>query len=97
MPIQLEAKFKIVKPAGGKLEQPLVKMTGEYSYIGKSSKMPIEGEFSPVLGSNFVFNRMKKGEKREEFRATMTNCKMNGWWQHLERMDLYQFELKLEE
>ncbi|MCP4438624.1 MAG: hypothetical protein GY810_06730 [Aureispira sp.] len=90
--IQMDVKFSIAK-AG---DQPTVKMTGDYFYVGKGTKMPVEGEFSTQLGNSARFYRNKKGKKREEFAAFFIGCEMKGWWQHLERLDnIEEFTLKL--
>ncbi len=88
--IQMDVKFTIIKEG----DYPIVKMTGEYFYIGKGSKMPIEGEFSTKIDTPVRFYRNKNGVKREEFACYFIDYEFRGWWQHLERMDIHKFTLK---
>lgn len=88
---QMDVKFKIVE-AG---ENPTVKMTGEYFYIKNKSKMPIEGTFSTNVEKSIHFSRLKNGEARESFDGWFNSCEIKGWWQHLERLDIDKYSLKL--
>ncbi|MCP4438623.1 MAG: hypothetical protein GY810_06725 [Aureispira sp.] len=90
-PIELYAKFSILK-AG---KHPTVKMEGEYFYEGRSNKMPIEGKFSTKLGEVISFYRIKKDKKREEFTGYFTACGFRGYWEDLEHLGIYEFNLDL--
>lgn len=89
--VQMEVKFQIINDG----ETPTVKMTGDYFYLKNKSKMPIEGTFSTNIEESISFSRLKKGKARESFDGWFNSCELKGWWQHLERLNIHEFNLKL--
>lgn len=73
-------------------------LEGTYWYTNqKASKFEIKGQFHNDNDQQVTFYRMKKGVEREQFDCYFFNCRLEGWWQHLETMEIEQFSLELAE